>query len=98
MHAGNTENISNTIPIDHAAVLDAVDNTLALILQNMDGSQPLLIERAGTDISLSDIDVLYVNASIPDPLDLLSRAGSHFVNKFDLIGKIPRTGQYFESN
>ena len=71
VHTGNTENISNTIPIDPAAVLDAGDNTLALILQNMDGAQPLLAEKTGTDISLSDIDVLYVNASIPDPLDLL---------------------------
>ena len=72
VHAGNTENIGNTIPLEPAAVLDTGDNTLALILQNMDGSQPLLVERSETDISLSDIDVLYVNASIPDPLDLFS--------------------------
>ncbi|WP_024873260.1 hypothetical protein [Tolumonas lignilytica] len=61
--------------IDHSAVLDSGENTLDLILQNIDGAEHNMSPSSVQPSTLADNHDWGINAEVPDPLDTL-----HFLN------------------
>ncbi len=75
VHSNNTGSSVSFDYIDNTAVLDSGDNTLDLVLQNIDGTEPDIIGTAAPVVMLPELDTVYLNAGASDPLDPL-----HFFN------------------
>ncbi|WP_320152634.1 hypothetical protein [uncultured Tolumonas sp.] len=70
VHSYINEHTTAFTYLDHQTVLDVSDNSLDLTLQNIDGTAPLIVERADSN-SLYDLSEMNINTGGVDPLDSL---------------------------
>lgn len=75
VHTDDANSVTSLIDLDHQTLLDNDDNTLDLVLQNIDGATPFVADKAESAGLYDFNDQLPINTGVIDPLDSL-----HFYN------------------